>query len=341
MAGPDRTSSRAVELFDALEREPWAFDFFQALRRLEGAHPDRPRIGHAQRPAEDPVRLAQEPTLAFAPSTIAALRRVGDAAPRLTVFFLGLLGPNGPMPLHITDYARTRSRTAQDPALVHFLDVFHHRILSLFYRAWAASRPTVHRDRPKSDRFAVYVGSMFGQGAPAFRGRDAAPDEAKRFYAGHYAQQTRHAEGLESIVGDFFDVLVELEPFRGAWLDIPEVSRWRLGETPETGTLGVGTTVGARTWDRHLSFRLVVGPLTLADYERFLPGGDSLRRLDALVRNYVGDELDWDVKLVLAREEVPPLKLGGPTRLGISTWLASRTPDRDPADLVLHPAGSR
>jgi type VI secretion system protein ImpH len=234
-----------------------------------------------------------------------------------------------------------RARSAQDPALVRFLDVFHHRMLSLFYRAWASSRPAVHADRPASDRFTVYVGSMFGQGTAAFRGRDAAPDAAKLHYAGRLSLQARNAEGLESILADFFDVPVELEPFHGRWIDIPEASRWRLGESPETGALGASTTVGARAWDRHLAFRLVVGPVGLERYEKFLPGGESLRRLDALVRNYAGDEFDWDVKLVLAREEVPPLRLGGPTRLGISTWLASRTPDRDPADLVLNPAGAR
>lgn len=342
MAGANETDPRAAGLIDALEREPWSFDFFQALRRIEGALPGKARLGASARPVEDPVRLGQEPSLAFAPSTVAKFAPGDETSPpRLTVRYPGLLGPSGPMPLHFTEYVRTRSRAAQDPSLARFLDVFHHRMLSLFYRAWAVSRPTVARDRPREDRFAAWVGATFGQGSPAFLDRDAAPDDAKRYYAGHLARQTRNAAGLVSILADFFGVPAEVRPFRGSWLEIPERARWRLGETPETGTLGVSTTAGGRTWERHLSFRVVLGPLSREEYERFLPGGRSLARLDALVRNYVGDELDYDVCLVLAREEAPRLVLGGDTRLGITTWVLARTPENDPADLVLRPAAAR
>jgi type VI secretion system protein ImpH len=96
--------------------------------------------------------------------------------------------------------------------------------------------------------------------------------------------------------------------------------------------------MGARLWDRAQSFRLALGPLTLADYERFLPGGVALRRLKALVRNYLGDELDWDVNLILDKNAVPPFPLGGPAKLGTTTWLSGPVPTKDPADLVLRPA---
>ena len=338
MAGQDGPATDRVDLYEALEREPWAFDFFQALRRLEAVNAARPRLGASRRPAEDPVRLAQEPSLAFAPSTLAAFKRFEDGPPRLSVYVLGLLGPNGPLPLHLTEYARNRARTHGDSALASFLDVFHHRLLSLFYRAWASSRPTVHLDRPAHDRFGVWIGATFGQGAPAFAHRDEIPDLAKRHYAARFALQTRNAEGLEAIVEDFFGVPARVEAFRAAWLDLPEGSRWQLGSSRDGGELGVSTTIGARIWDRAQSFRLALGPLSLAEYERFLPGGPALRRLGTLVRNYIGDELDWDVNLILDREAVPPFPLGGPVRLGTTTWLRGRTPDRDPADVVLHPA---
>jgi type VI secretion system protein ImpH len=179
---------------------------------------------------------------------------------------------------------------------------------------------------------------MFGQGARAFLNRDEIPDLAKRHYAGRLALQTRNAEGLEAIVEDLFGVTARVVPFRGVWLDIPEDARWRLGSSRDGGELGVSTTTGARLWDRAQSFRLALGPLTLADYERFLPGGPSLRRLAALVTNYLGDELDWDVNLILDRDAVPPFPLGGNARLGTTTWLSCRKPERDPADVILRPA---
>lgn len=341
MAAEKQTPTHAVAFYQALRQTPWAFDFFQALRHLECLHADKPRLGCSRRPADDPVRLTQQPSLDFAPSTLAAFDSDGKpdtgatAPPRLEVFFFGLFGPNGPLPLHLTDYARDRLRNAHDPTFARFADVFHHRLLSLFYRAWADARPTVTFDRPESDRFAAYVGSLFGLGMDSLCHRDAMPDLAKRHYAGLLSGQTRHADGLRAMLADFFTLPVEIESFIGHWLTLPESSRCRLGESRATGELGSTAVIGERVWDCQHKFRIIIGPLSLTDYERLLPGGDSLKRLAAIVRNYIGDELEWDLNLVLKKEAVPDLRLGMQGRLGWTTWLMERRLDKDAADLRL------
>jgi type VI secretion system protein ImpH len=338
VAGDNRTAAHALELLRALQEAPYRFGFFQALRRLECAHPTRPRVGQSRRPADDPMRLAQEPSVAFAPATLASCTpgRQG-LPPRLAVHFLGLFGPNGPLPLHLSEYARDRLRNSGDPTFARFADLFHHRILSVFYRAWASARPTVSFDRPDADRFAAYLAALFGLAMPSLRERDAVPDLAKLHYAGRLVCQTRHAEGLTALLADFFRLPVALDEFIGHWLQLPQDSRWRLGESALTGTLGISATVGERVWDRQYKFRVLFGPLGLDDYRRMLPGGGSLRRLVAMVRNYLGDELDWEVNLILKRDEVPPLKLGEQGELGWTTWVASRPFTTDPADLMLEP----
>ena len=336
MANPDRTSADPVALFEALRRKPYAFHFFQALRRLECLCPDRPRLGKSVRLADDPVRLTQEPSLAFAPATLAAFDPgTEDRPPRLSEYFLGLFGPQGPLPLHLTEYARDRSRNHGDHTFAGFADIFHHRILCLFYRAWADAQPTVSFDRPETDRFNVYVGAPFGLGMPSLWNRDAAPDLAKLHYAGRLVGQTRNPEGLQAILADFFNLPVTIENFVGHWLPLSETSRCRLGTSPTTGLLGVTAVIGERVWDCQYKFRIVIGPMPLREFQRFLPGSDSLRRLVAWVRNYVGDELLWDVNLILKREEVPPLKLGEETQLGWTTWLTSQPLGRDADDLKL------
>lgn len=295
-------------------------------------------MGQSQKLADDPIRLAQQPSLAFAPSTLASFEPGQDGRPpRLEVLFLGLFGPNGPLPLRLTEYARDRQRNAGDPTFERFLDVFHHRMLSLFYRAWASAQPTVSFDRPASDRFGVYVASLLGLGMPSLRHRDAMPDLAKLHYAGQLVGQTRHAEGLRAILAGFFKLPVAIAEFIGEWLALPEPSRCRLGESRETGTLGVTAFVGGRVWGCQDKFRILFGPLSLADYRRLLPGGDSLPRLVAVVRNYIGEPLNWDVQLVLRKEDIPPCKLGERGQLGWTTWLASATFDEDADDLVLSP----
>ena len=134
----------------------------------------------------------------------------------------------------------------------------------------------------------------------------------------------------------YFGMPVRIQEFVGGWMEIPEDSRWRLGESSDTA-LGLSLTVGGRVWGRHHKFRIAFGPLTLADYERLLPGGDSLNRLVPLVRAYVGYELTWDVNLILKEKEAPRAELGKYGRLGWTTWLSRRPTGRDIDDLKLNP----
>jgi type VI secretion system protein ImpH len=325
------------EMLRALAQAPQAFDFFRAVRLIECAHADRPRIGADNRAASDPVRFGQLPSLAFAPTTVAGFETPAGQSPRLLVNFLGLLGPNGPMPLHLSDYALDRLRNHHDPTLARFLDLFNHRMIALFYRAWAHNQQAVGYDRGAGDRFSVYVASLIGIGVQSLSNRDAVGDVAKLHYSGRLLGQTKHAEGLRAILADYFRVPVEIEQFVGQWVAIPEESRCALGDSPETGTLGQTAIVGSRVWDVRQKFRIRLGPLDLAAYQKMLPGGASLARLVAWVRSYVGDEFDWDVRLVLKKQEVPPVRLGKAGGLGWSTWLHAAAPKRDADDLVLRP----
>ncbi|MGU7775894.1 type VI secretion system baseplate subunit TssG [Burkholderia sp. MR1-5-21] len=329
----------ALTLLRALEADAGRFDFFQAVRLIENAHPHLPRIGASLRPRDDAVRFMQEPELTFQPTTLGAYAPAGDGrAARLSVRFFGLLGPNGPMPLHLTEYVRDRLRNGNDPTFARFLDVFHHRMVALFYRAWADAQPAVNLDRADRDRFSTYVGTVFGLGEPALRNRDAVPDFAKLHFAGLLAAPTRHAAGLRLVLSRFFELPVDIEQWVGHWMTLPAADVTRLGARDGSSRLGVSTLVGARVWDGQHKFRIVIGPLSIGDYERFLPGGDSLRRLVDWVRNYVRDGLDWDVNLQLKQPDVPRLKLGRHARLGYTSWMLSGPAAGDQRQLLLRPA---
>ena len=335
--------SEIAALEKALEQQPYKFGFYYVLRRFECLYPRKPKIGTALRPVNDVLRLAQDPELAFSPASLNSFKTPGkgldnESRPsRLAVNFFGLFGPNGPLPLHLTEYARDRMRNADDPTFGEFVDIFHHRMLSLFYRSWASAQPTVNFDRPREDRFGTYTGSLFGLGMPSLRDRDEIPDQAKLHFSGRLAPQQRNVEGLVVMIGSFFGIRVEIEQFVGEWLQIPDNCRCYLGESPETGTLGKNTVVGARVWECQQKFRLVLGPLNIVEYERFLPGRESGKRLRAIVRNYVGDSMDWDVNLVMKKEQVPSVKLGENNLLGWNTWLGNRASNIDANDLLLEP----
>lgn len=342
MADADRPAPAALagagtpDPLAALAADPSAHGFYQAMRWLEAFFADRPRFGRSIRPAQDSVRLAQEASAIFAPTHLAGFEPAQDGRPpRLSVHFFGLFGPDGPLPLHLTDYARDRRRNARDPAFQRFADLFHHRALSLFWRAWADVRPTVSFDRPREDRFGVYVGALCGLGMDSLRDRDAMPHLAKLHFAGLLANQTRHADGLGALLSAFFDVPVRIECFVGAWLTLPAADRSALGVDPANATLGQNALLGRRAWSRQSKFRIVFGPLALADYLRLLPGGGSFHKLIPIVRNYAGDTPMWDVNLVLRRDEVPRTALGRQGRLGWTTWLSPHRKPDDAADLFL------
>jgi type VI secretion system protein ImpH len=324
----------AVAFLAALAGTPHRYDFYQAMRRLECLYDSKPRWGHAKRPIDEPLRLGQDPDLSFAPAPLAALESQPEGRPaRLQVRLFGLFGPNGPLPIHLTEYARERLRHVNDPTLCRFLDVFHHRFLALFYRAWAQAQPHVNRDRPADDRFSVYIGSFEGMAPAAVRNRDVLPDLAKFFHVGVLIRHARNAEGLGAILRHFFRVPVEIQEFVGHWLSLGPRERTRLAR--DGATLGSGAVIGSRVWDRQHKFRVLLGPLTLVQYESFLPGGALLPKLVDWVRLYLNLELEWDVRLVLHRDQVPRLTLGRRGRLGWTTWLGRRAADRDADDLSL------
>lgn len=338
MAGTDRkTAHDLAQLVGAIKEKPYEFGFFPILRLIECLYPERPRIGTSTRPVDDPIRLGQEPAMAFESASLTGFETAKETRPhRLTVRFLGLLGPNGPLPLHLTEYAQGRLRQHGDRTFVRFLDIFHHRMLSLFYRAWANNEPTVSFDRPESDRFSDYVGSMAGLGMSALRKRDDISDLTKFYYSGRLSCQTKCAEGLQDILSDYFELPVRIEPFVGEWLMLPAQDVCRLGLDPVNGTLGRSVMVGSQVWGCQHKFRITLGPLSYGDYESLLPVGNRIGRLVALVRNYIGDELAWEVRLVLKRAEVPAMRLNDSFRLGWTTWLGHRPGENDPEDLTFN-----
>ncbi|MDB5801540.1 MAG: type secretion protein [Rhodocyclales bacterium] len=318
-------------LFDALEKKPYSYDFFQAMRKLECHFPDKPRWGMALRPADEPIRLGQEPSMSFAPASLSAFVREGSAPPRLEVRFFGLLGPNGPLPLHLTEYARHRLMHVGDATFARFLDIIHHRFLSLFYRSWAQAQPTVNLDRRADDRFAVYVGALVGHGMPSLRQRDAIPDNAKMFHAGALGRQVRNADGLAAILTEFFKLPISVEQYVGHWMALPESEQSQL----RNNQLGRTTVIGKRVWDRQGKFRLHIGPLTWQQFEDFLPTGKALPALLDWVRLYTNGELFWDARLLLKREELPATKLAKSGRLGWTSRLGKRTQAGDAGELIL------
>lgn len=271
--------------------------------------------------------------MAFAPSTVARAQAARSGRPaQLSIYGFGLFGPNGPLPLHLTEHAHERKAHYGDRTLAAFADVFHHRLILLFYRAWADAQSTVSLDH-KEERFTRYVASLLHMGEPSMRRRDAVLDHSKYFMAGHLLRQTRNPEGLKHILQLFFGLPVRICEFVPQWIRLEPAQR--LGLSGAAG-LGRDTVLGVALRDAQHKFRIEIGPLTLEDYTSFLPGGARAQQLMHWVRHYVGVELAWDLRPVLRAQDASGLTLGALRPLGLSAWLGKRRPAQGEAgDLLL------
>ncbi|MEM6896202.1 MAG: type VI secretion system baseplate subunit TssG [Pseudomonadota bacterium] len=335
MAARERSGSTDLSRLEALQQSPEKHHLFHAMRLIEAALPDGPRIGEARRPRDEDIRFGQEAELNFPPSTVASFESpTGNARGRLTNRFFGLFGPQGPLPLHLTEHARNRMRNHRDPTFVAFADMLTHRLMTLLYRAWRSGQPAPSFDRGENDDVARKVAAIGGFLGQKFDERDGMPDVAKRHFAGLLAQGPKNAEGLRAILQGFFRSRVQVVQFVGTWLDLEPGDRWQMGAPAQ---LGRTASIGERVWSRSAKFRLRIGPLAYDDYARLLPGGGSLERLKAIVRNYTGDALDFDVNLILRAEDVPQAILGTTVRLGQTSWIGERKSKGDAEDLYLEP----
>jgi type VI secretion system protein ImpH len=256
---------------------------------------------------------------------------------------MGLFGLAGVLPHHYTELLLERVRQ-KDFALRDFLDLFNHRMISLFYRAWEKYRFPIAYERSRSsggndyDRFSLSLFNLIGMGTDGLRGKLKSGDEALLYYSGLIAQQPRSASALQAILSDYFHVPVIVRQFIGAWLRVDDHNRTRLGRGDSNNELGTTTMLGSKCWDQQAGFTLVVGPLRFQQFREFLPCADGFSSLVELTRFFVGLTLDFDVQLVLQAAEVPGCRLAGPgpeaLRLGWSSWLKTKEFSRD-AEAVL------
>jgi len=302
-----------------LAAEPWRFDLFAVLRRLERENPGKPRIGDARGLPDEFVTICQDPYLEFPDSNLEGAEIGASGRIRLKAKFLGMFGPQGALPLTTTEeaYGWLRER---DDAFPRFVDVFQRRFLALFYRAWADARPVAQNDRPEQDRFRAYIGSTIGIGTPALRDADSISDFAKLQFAGLLAPRVKSASRLRSFLSSLLMARVEIDEFVGVWLEFDASERTRPGLA--NSRLGEDCVSGASMFSVSDKFRVRVYVRDIEQFRRFLPGSPLAREIADAVFLYVGEEYDWDMELAIPAGEITPVRLGQNVQLGWTSWMS-------------------
>ncbi len=335
---PDSALNRFM-IEQILQDDACSFEFFQAVTLLKRLRPGRQGVGRFSQPSEETVRFCANNQLAFPASQIQQIEFEGDAPANMQVNFMGLTGPMVVLPYAYSELILERLRN-HDESLPDFLDIFNHRLLSFFYRAWEKYHFDVTYRLGDEDRFTQFLLDFVGMGTPGLQDRQAVPDEAFLHYVALLAEQSRSAVALEAILHDYFEIPVEIEQFAGAWfrLDTDTQCCMRDQET-ESEELGGGAVVGDAIWDQQSTIRIKLGPMGLVQYCDFLPEGSAYEPLRAITKFFTNGEFNCEVQLVLDRIEAPNCELGnecdGGQRLGWVTWLKSKPLQRDPGDTIL------
>ncbi len=336
------TSSADLEekaIHAELRDDPCSFEFFQAVALLERLRHDMRAVGGFSSPEDEVVRFRTNPHLGFPASEIQELTLHEEGPAEMMVNFMGLTGPMGILPHPYSELILERHR-AKDRSLSAFLDIFNHRSVSLFYRAWQRSRFQVNYGDGARDFFTQYLRDLLGIGTPNLRDRQAIEDEGLMHYIALVASQSRSAVALEQLLTDYFEVPIEVEQFTGAWYPIDASTQCEMNDRDSLSTqVGLGATVGDAMWDRQGTVRIRVGPLSLERYNDFLPAGSAYAALRSITRFFSNDCFDFQIQLVLDRTKVPTIELDlnakTPARLGWVSWAKTIPLSHDPDDAVL------
>lgn len=323
MAAKKRKPNPALiqQLYDRF----YEFSFYRAVHLLDRLSKNRKNVGHTLVPAEEPVRFSVKKGLSFPPSDISDLNAGAQDEPtRMEVAFMGLTGPSGVLPHWYTDLIVERA-AEKDTTLGAFLDLFNHRLITLFYLAWKKHRFPENYETGARDRLSRYLLSLSGLGTTGLTEMIGLPEESLSFYSGLLSRPVASGVAIEAAVAYFVDAQARIEQFIERIVDLDPSDQTQLGAA--NATLGDDAICGSQVWESQTKFRVHLGPVGKAKFVRLMPTGDLLVPIFSLVRCMVGIEYEFEIRIYLKKEDVPLCQLGSTgadaPMLGWTTWVST------------------
>jgi type VI secretion system protein ImpH len=313
--------------------EPWEFEFFQAVRILERLLYERAPAGESASPEDEAVRFRSHVSQVFPGSEVQAIESGERGQALLTANLFALAGAGGPLPA--PDGERVIEQTyRKDYSMRDFLDMFHHRLLSLLVRTRKVHHPSYTSGPPHKGTIPRYLYAFFGMGPAELHERMRVPDRSFIFYSGLMAQSPRSASGLERLLADYFQMPVRVQQLLGQWRNLDEEEWTVIGKWGRNQALGQGALLGTRVWDQQGRFEVHMGPMPVDAFRNLLPCGSGYEPLCEMTRFYAGPDPDFGFRLTLRAHEVPSSALGT-SRLGWTSWLKTQPIAGDDSQVML------
>lgn len=321
--------------------EPQRFDFFQAVRLAvdwlgeHGVPPDKALA--------ECLRFQNSLSLGFPPSQIEALRAVADGAVadhagmsealrqqqgvqiRITPSFMGFLGAHGTLPPHYTERIVAWQSAEHDEAPRAFLDMLSNRMLALFYEAWRKHRVEQQMGQGEDGLLPLLLALVGFQRGAELNNTDGVCDEAIALYAGLLQQRPMSSVILGRVLSGHFGIPVRVQEAIGHWNPMASHEQTSVGLA--NATLGEDTMLGENSWRPDLRARLSLGPLSKAQFDRFLPRASGAAALKKMLSLFAQQTVVYEIELILRADEVQPVCLVGGTepgaRLGLDSFMLS------------------
>lgn len=339
-------------VIDKLTEQPYDFSFLQAVRLMERSAVlensenysfNKNPVALFTPPNTETIRFRTNNALSFSSSEISKIVEKNNNKNKkkweLSVNFMGLTGAQGVLPYHYTEMIMKRHKM-KDESLSHFLDLFNHRTISLFYQASNKYKLPIEYERKKlnppttktRDDHSQILLSLIGLGTKGLNDRLYISDESLFYYSGLLSQQVKTTSGLKQILRSYFNIPVEIKEFVGQWQELIEDVRTRLPgkENPngQNNCLGRSVMLGRKGWFAQGKINIILGPLTKEQLKIFSPGTKALKALNEIVQLYAGMEYSYDFIIKVKRSDIPDkIQLGGKTQpiVGWNTWLSTQT----------------
>lgn len=318
MASPDRPQTQHLAFLLEMDADAKRIGLFPAVRGAEARAPGLPKVGQSRLPSQNIVDLVQKPSMSFAQSTVEHIKiqpRTGRA--KLSGYWLGLTGPMGPLPTHLSEFSFYEHRYATSQPFSDWLDLLAGRMLQLFYRAWADSQPAAICDRAEADVFSTFLSALSGS-MEGVSESSRFPPRARAHYTPLYLG-ARSATAIEDSLSHLLGQKVRLLEFQPRWRELESEDLSRMGKV--YATLGGDVVLGNRVRSASDAFRVVIRAETMRDYRSLLPGGERFAIAAEALDSFKPSHLEWDICLEIDEAEIAPAKLDGRSQLGWTGWL--------------------
>ncbi|TMP16962.1 type VI secretion system baseplate subunit TssG [Pseudoalteromonas sp. S2893] len=300
-------------------------DFYKAVfiieNQLKKRGLDYRHVGYDSNPKQELIKFTATQKFGYPGNAITKLEETGfeDGLHKVNmqVSFMGLTGCSGALPQFYSELVMQRLRY-KDTTMRDFYDMFNHRLISLYYRAWKKYKPSlnhVNNDKNK-DPYTKILGLLSG-----------GYNEHQLHFSGLYSRKIRNAFDLQSVLSSYLGCEVKVKQMVGQWHELHQQEQTRLASQVlfegQHAQLGVDTMLGKKVWDVSSNIEVHIQSNDPKKAKLLLPKGALFELANKITKDYVGNSIQFRLVIETDFQHLGAAQLAkNDCQLGANSFLA-------------------